>query len=160
MQQPEEPKPLQRHPALQPLSRAHHNLLMGCLLMEKGLRQAVDIRRIDAYAHWFLAGTVLPHFTAEMAWMEQLNISGDPTWMHGLQQEQECFNRLVAEANAIAPSELITELRRHVRFQERSLFGHLQQHHPDALAHTTGLPDDAANCISGWSDAFWVTDAP
>jgi hypothetical protein len=58
-------KPLNRHKALQNLSREHHEGLVFVLRLQKGLAKRAALKSMDAYCDWFWEYHLQPHFEME-----------------------------------------------------------------------------------------------
>ena len=54
---------MKRHTSLQPLSRDHHNGLMFCFRLNRGLEKNIDETRLKNYVDWFYANHIKEHFS-------------------------------------------------------------------------------------------------
>lgn len=59
------PKPLKRHPAIQPVSREHHHGLLLSWKIREGFKRNIDLPRIKKYVDWFYQKELTPHFDFE-----------------------------------------------------------------------------------------------
>jgi hemerythrin-like domain-containing protein len=128
---------LKRDPALQPLSRDHHQALVEALRLREAAA-AVPTTRLDA-ARAFLAfaSTELAgHFADEEQVLPGPARRADPEGWDRLEQEHAGLRALVeglraaCAAGEVSPALLADTgelLRDHVRFEERALFERLQE---------------------------------
>lgn len=155
--------PIKRTAALQPLSRQHHNGLLCCLLLQKGLQRNAEPTVMAAFVQDFWYKDLQHHFQLEEQFLlplQQQYALVEPL----LQQMVAEHYRLKEVINAIMinpTTELIDALRSqlndHIRFEERALFplieksvspedlqriAHVLQHEPDG------------NCIN-YPVKFW-----
>ncbi len=155
--------PLKRSTALQPLSRQHHNGLLFCLLLKKGIRNNTSPRILQDFCMYFRQNDLAGHFRLEEECLAPL-----PKRFHALQngigkmiEEHEEIMKLFAAIGQSPSTEHITKLyhliESHIRFEERSLFPLLEATLPPgelavigkALAHS-----EEHNCIS-YPVKFW-----
>lgn len=157
----ESTKPIKRNASIVEFSKDHHFALLLIWKIRQGLGKSIDPLRISRYVIHFFDADLVDHFRDE---------------------EQILFNRLSsenplriqAEMNHLKIRKLIEELKedsmdvkllkniadsleKHIRFEERQLFNHLQEALPaevlSELAASIGpRPHDADN---GWDDLFW-----
>lgn len=122
-----EKKPIKRDPNLQPLSRDHHQALLLCWKIRKGFSKNVAPERIKAYSDWFFGAHILPHFKIEEKYLFPV-LGSEDTLVKKALAEHRRLKRLFREEKDVEKSlHLIEEeLDRHVRFEERELFGRIQ----------------------------------
>lgn len=117
---------MKRNENILPLSREHHFGLLFCWKIRQALQKEVDIVRILPYIRYFLQNHLLPHFHSEETIL--------------FKYEDELCQQAIAEHAAIKDladailngknkslQELIDLLDRHIRFEERVLFPHLEK---------------------------------
>jgi len=151
------PKPLRRHPALQPLSRANHQGLMFCLLLDKGLRKEVEPQRLQDFISHFYQTYWQMHRERLRTAMEHLpNPSRSMAILF-----QKKYDELTTqwERKPSTPSlsdiQFLQEtLRSFIRWQERELFMEIQEAYPEAIENLS-FPEPAADICSHWPDPFW-----
>jgi hemerythrin-like domain-containing protein len=157
-----ENKPIKRSPHILVLSKDHHAGLLFCWKIKEGLKRNVELYRIKKYVNYFWEHHLKPHFGEEEALLfNQVddNLSGQGKNEH--QMLQKCINGLNRDENAIKDDylEFAELLIRHIRFEERILFPHLEQTLPlpvlksveENLAqqHPAPFKDD-------YPDDFWI----
>jgi hemerythrin-like domain-containing protein len=120
--------PVKRTEELQPLSRQHHNGLLFCLLLKKGIDKQADLNVMQEFIQSFWYKDLHHHFDLEEIYLAPLQKQ-----YHQLQSPLE---RMVKEhydlKNIINENSLnityatVKELRdtleAHIRFEERELF--------------------------------------
>lgn len=149
--------PLKRHPAWQPLSRANHQGLMFCLLLEKGLRKNVEPVRMQSFALYFYNSHWESHQRRLRAILTQLLDSCHPRRVQ-FQKEYDALTTLWTEIKATTSisdiAKLKDELRDFIRWQERHLFMELQETYAEEI-QSWSIPEFGQNICSVWPDAFW-----
>lgn len=151
----EKKKPIKRHPALQQFSREHHFGLLLCWKIREGFRKEIEPERIKKYTDWFFQTHLKPHFEAEEKYMFTLLSDEDKLKKRAIKEHRR-LERLFEENDDVKRSlSLIEEeLEQHIRFEERNLFGEIQQvateEELEAIKkmHQELLVDD-------WEDEFW-----
>ena len=148
--------PIKRHKSLRPLSREHHDGLLLCWKIRRGIQKQVDPGRIGRYVQYYLKTHLEPHFRIE----EQavFPVLGQENEM--VRQALDDHNRLRSLRELDHPNytalELIQQqLEKHIRFEERVLFQELQKvatpHELQEIEtnHETAGPEES------WTDRFW-----
>lgn len=155
--------PIKRHPAVISFSRDHHfGLLLGWKIRQ-GLNKAVDPERISNYVLYFFDNELEKHFTEE----ETLLFSQLPA-ANELRQKAEKdhagLRQLIAsirenKQNKTALLQLADELDKHIRFEERELFGYLQNNLTEKALESAGSrsADNSQAIDDQWQDVFWDT---
>lgn len=118
---------MKRHPALQPVSRDHHHGLLLCWKIKTGFSKGVAVERIKKYANWFFKNHIRPHFKLEEKYV--FPILGDENErVKKALLEHRRLTRLFNDEDELEKSlSLIEEeLESHIRFEERVLFGEIQ----------------------------------
>ncbi len=150
-------KPLRRHPALQPLSRANHQGLMFCLLLDKGLRKKVEATRMQAFAIHFYESYWQAHRIRLRDILKQLLHSSHPAWIQ-FQEEHEILSEHWTQMQSIAATERLEKLkellRSFIRWQERHLFMELQAKYLVKIEKLS-IPEAGADVCASWPDPFW-----
>ena len=124
-------KPIKRNAAIAVLSRDHHNALLLVWNIRKGMRNAMEPKRIGDYIIQFYEADLLTHFKDEE---ELLFINLDASNRLRMQAEDEhkLIHARVAEMRKNPDDKNLLEtfatiLENHIRFEERVLFNHLQE---------------------------------
>jgi hypothetical protein len=150
-------KPLVRHPALQPLSRANHQGLMFCLLLDKGLRNEVSPGRMQDFIAYFFDSYWRAHRERLHSLLEDLLATSDPRAMEFRKQYQSLTDQWTEAKATKTPASvrnLKDSLRVFIRWQERKLFMELQAHHPKKIEDLV-LPEAGDDICAVWPDPFW-----
>ncbi len=155
-------KPIKRHEALVSYSREHHEGLLLVWKIRSGFRKNIAAERIARYVVHFFEKDLSAHFSDEENNLAPLLPAGDEQmarmmdehrqireWVHRLQKQEV----LAADVSGFADA-----LERHIRFEERVLFNHLQaQLTPlqlSALVETDRGGHEHPD--KGWQDIFWL----
>lgn len=153
------PKPLKRHPALQPISRQHHKVLQCCFKIRKGLDAGIDPKQIIDYINYFFDDFYNSHQST------QQTINTALTNKHGLNDTYRTSERKIIELKKCLISShdlLIFEnvLYKHVRWEERVLFEWIQNNiDEDVLIKVTTEHPVNENWCELYSDKFWLTES-
>ncbi len=125
--------PIKRSEELQPLSRQHHNGLLFCLLLQKGIKKQADLEVMKEFIQSFWYKDLHHHFDLEENYLIPLSRQ-----YHNLQNalermvnEHYQLKNIINENSLNISYESIEELRRnldaHIRFEERELFPLIEQ---------------------------------
>ncbi|CAM4111397.1 hemerythrin domain-containing protein [Gillisia limnaea] len=149
-------KPLKRDKALQPVSHDHHQGLLLCWKIRKGISKNVAPERMKNYTNWFFKTHLIPHFELEESLLFPI-LGNDHELIKKALAEHRRLKRLFeAKINLIENLSLIEEeLEQHIRFEERILFQEIQN-----LATATELDLVAQNhtnekFLENTEDEFW-----
>lgn len=120
-------KPIKRHKSLQPLSYEHHHSLLLCWKIRTGFSKGVEVERIKKYADWFFENHIQPHFEVEEIYFYPI-LGNEHVLVKKALSEHRRLTRLFESKDEIEKSlSLIEEeLESHIRFEERVLFGEIQ----------------------------------
>ncbi len=130
--------PLKRDPSLIPLSHDHHHGLHLALLIRKAVKAQEGLADQVVATRDFFAANLVAHFRAEedvlfpvlraVPGLEQAALSR-------LLEEHRVLERMVEQLDASA--ERLTAfadlLERHIRYEEREVFGRYQEHVPASV---------------------------
>jgi hemerythrin-like domain-containing protein len=156
-----EKKPLKRHPALVELSKDHH---FGLLLSWK-IRKADELKitsdRVAAYIVYFFESDLDTHFREE----EELlfnRLAKEDSMRLRAESEHSRLRNLNGQIKQSAEKKLIKEfselLEKHIRFEERELFPHIQQSFSDETLQQ--IVEESKRFhkpeMAPWRDAFWM----
>jgi len=120
-------KPIKRSVHIVQLSKEHHFSLLFCWKVRTGLKKQIDVNRIIAYVNYFWKDHLLPHFSEEDILFNEV----DDELVRRAYNEHYEINKLVQslenqEDKAVTISQIVDLVDRHVRFEERELFPHLE----------------------------------
>ena len=154
-------KPLRRHPALVSFSKDHHFGLLLIWKIRQGIRKAIENKRIIDYVVFFFKEDLRNHFREEE---ETIFILLAPTDVYRKKAEAE--HQLIYElvktlevpgADEVLLSQFADLLESHIRFEERTLFNHLQkvteEHVLEAVLTANDRPHEDVDLR--WQDKFW-----
>ncbi|QSS96513.1 hemerythrin domain-containing protein [Psychroflexus sp. ALD_RP9] len=149
------PKPLKRHPALQNLSREHHDILVFALRLKKGLKKA-EIDNIRSYIDWFWKHYLYVHFQQEELYL--FPITSEATNLTKKAQEYHEKLEQLFKTNQIEKLHVIKIYKMlvvYVRFEERKLFPEIQTKLSEyELEIYTKNHQAQLNCPY-WDKPFW-----
>lgn len=153
--------PIKRHEALVQFSKEHHFGLMLGWKVRQGFRKNIDPSRMSEYLLAAFRAEVLPHFENEEV---QLFVLLPQTDALRLQAEQEhvLIRELVKDISKNAEEKKLMAfadaLDAHIRFEERTLFPHIEQQQ-SFEAYAKAMQEHAAllhaDFDKSWDDHFW-----
>ena len=153
--------PIKRHQAIVSFSKDHHFGLLLVWKIRQGLNKAVNPERISNYVTFFFKEDLEKHFKEE----EQLLFSklpADDILKKKAEGDHQAIYKLVAaiekkKDDAILLNQLADELEKHIRFEERELFNHLQGNikGDDLEAIANRFPNSSKTIDEKWEDVFW-----
>lgn len=124
--------PIKRTEAMQPLSRQHHNGLLFCLLLKKGIAKNAAIKIICDFSIHFWETDLQHHFQLEEICLRNLG-NTYPVLNSGIQQMltehrllQQYFKQMAIHVTCNDITQLSELLEKHIRFEERILFPHIE----------------------------------
>ena len=153
--------PLKRHQAIVSFSKDHHFGLLLVWKIRQGLSKGVNPERISNYAAFFFKEDLEKHFKEE----EQLlfsKLAVDDVLRKRAEADHLAIYTLVANLekkkdDAILLNQLADLLEKHIRFEERELFNHLQK----AISATelelieARISNNSKAIDEKWEDVFW-----
>ena len=153
--------PLKRHPAIVSFSKDHHFGLLLVWKIRQGLNKAVDPERISNYVCFFFKEDLKKHFIEE----EQLlfcKLPVDDILRKQGEAEHQSIYKLVAaiekkKNDTALLNQLADELEKHIRFEERELFNHLQNNisAEDLVEIAKRFSNSSKAIDEKWEDLFW-----
>lgn len=153
--------PIKRHPAIVSFSKDHHFGLLLVWKIRQGLDKAVEPERISNYVIFFFKEDLEKHFKEE----EQLLFCELPVEDELRKQAEADHLKILNMVKAIKEKkddiillrQLADELEKHIRFEERELFNHLQNViKPDDLERIAKrFPSSSKAIDEEWKDVFW-----
>ena len=155
------PEPIARHESLVPFSRDHHFGLLLVWKIRQGISNKVIPLRISNYVLYFYEQDLQAHFLDEERHIFSLLDAKDPLRVQA-EQEHENIRKLIRDIaddknNAELLQRFAENLKNHIRFEERSLFNHIQT--SVALSQQTlEFEEDRIGRTEtelAWHDAFW-----
>jgi hemerythrin-like domain-containing protein len=121
-------KPIERHKAIQPLSREHHQGLLLSWKIRTGLSKGVSTDRIKTYADWFYKTYFIPHFEEEEKHLFPILGNNNILIKKAIAQHRR-LDRLFSNTSELKKylNLIEEELEQHIRFEERVLFNEIQK---------------------------------
>ena len=122
----EETKPIKRSVQLAPLSREHHNGLLFAWKIKQGMENNTPLEMLRSYSMWYWRHHIKPHFYQEEKILIP-HMPADHPMAVRLKEEHDHIRELVLgldeQADKRSLQILCDLLNRHIRFEERELFG-------------------------------------
>jgi hemerythrin-like domain-containing protein len=153
-------KPIKRSPQLAPLSREHHEALLFIWKVRQGLKNGTSIDKLRSYTLWYWKEHVKTHFFQEEKILLPYMPAGHPM-AEQLKKEHDQIRELVLTLDKEADEPTLTQLcdlvDKHIRFEERQLFGFIESSLNQAQLDTIKkeLAEHPVSC-EVWEDVFWV----
>lgn len=155
---------MKRDVSLQPLSWQHHDALMACLMIQKGVRKKTDLKVLqdftrqlwerDLNTHFYLEEHHLVPYLRQRHFPEYIlqSLLRDHELLRVL--SQRILNGGVSYEGLMAFSKL---LEKHVRFEERLVFEKVQELVPENELRKMGehFPSQPANTCKNYPVKFW-----
>ena len=150
---------MKRAVALQPLSHQHHNSLMACLLISKGISKRANPDIISDFITRLYKEDLQPHFKKE----EEIVFPAlkSQAMKTLLQREHDTISILAQRITNVHDYALMETfhklLEQHVRFEERVVFNNVQEQAGEDVLHKMeeGLKDSVARKCSDYPHKFW-----
>lgn len=121
------PNPIKRNEALKPLSRDHHHGLLLCWKIRQGIKLNIEPERIKKYLDWFWMSYLKPHFEAEEKYVFPVLGNENELVKQALAEHRRLRRLFEKEGEHSKTISLIEEeLEKHIRFEERVLFGKIE----------------------------------
>jgi hemerythrin-like domain-containing protein len=156
----EETKPIKRSKELAPLSREHHDALLFVWKIRQGLQHNASTDKLREYTIWYWHQHIKPHFYQEEKILLPYMPDNHPLAIR-LKKEHESIRELILsldkEADTATFSQLCNLVNDHIRFEERELFGYLEQNLiPEQLTSIFKELEEHPVSCEEWKDEFWV----
>lgn len=155
--------PIKRHKAIVSFSKEHHFGLLLVWKIRQGLKLGVDPGRISKYVLYFFREDLQKHFSEEETLLFARLPKNDPLRIQA--EKEHCnINSLVKsisldESNIGLLQQFSDDLEKHIRFEERELFNHLQSELDEKdLAEIGKRFSEAVDVDLNWKDLFWIIE--
>jgi hemerythrin-like domain-containing protein len=152
-------KPIKRSPELAPLSREHHEGLLAAWKIRQGLSKNIAPARIIAFVQWFWQQHLKLHFEKEETNFP-LVLSKTHSLMRQMFEEHAAIERNIQHLDQYEGFKKLEQLAQllndHIRFEERYLFGAVEEAASEEQLKTLSqqLKDEKPAAL--WEDEFWV----
>jgi hemerythrin-like domain-containing protein len=152
-------KPIKRSEALKQLSKDHHFNLLFIWKIRQGLKLNVELLRIQKFIAHFFNEQILHHFSVEEKYLFCL-LSREDLLRIRAEQEHLAIKRSFEKmsGDSITKNEVIeftNLLESHIRFEERTLFNHMEKDMPGKLQQAAKY-FSSEHLEDGWPDTFWL----
>jgi iron-sulfur cluster repair protein YtfE (RIC family) len=153
-------QPIKRHTALQPISHDHHQGLLVCWKIKTGLARSIAPQRIKSFLDFYYKTHLLAHFKLEEAYIFPI-LGLDHELIKQAIAEHVSLEKLFEQQDDLINvlSGIETQLRSHIRFEERVLFNEIQNVATEKeLAKVADIHSDNKEMnqqIESWKDNFW-----
>lgn len=154
--------PIKRSKHIIPLSQDHHSGLLFCWKIKEGLKKGADLSRVKQYINFYWEHHLKEHFLEE----EELlfNELDDALTRRGKDEHLMLLERMcrINDNNEINTQGYISFadlLIKHIRFEERTLFPHLEAELPAATLASVGVylkQHHVELFKDDYPDEFWV----
>lgn len=153
---------MKRHESMVALSRDHHFGLLFCWKIRQGIRKLVSPERMQSYVQYFWDRHLRQHFEEEEG---ILFAALQDDLCHRAISEHNSIRQLTEKIIHIAPvlpdqlSLLADSIDRHIRFEERILFPHLEQKLSGDILADIGIRLTLlheAQPKDNYADEFWI----
>ena len=124
-------KPIKRNTALVEFSRDHHFALLLIWKIRAGLKKSIEPKRISSYAIHFFEVDLSHHFKEEEEILFN-KLSPDNPLRIQAETDHQIIKQLIDEIREKSADKNLLKkfadtLEKHIRFEERELFNHLQE---------------------------------
>lgn len=156
-----EKKPIKRSEYLLPLSKDHHLSLLFCWKIRQGIRLGVEAERIQKYVAHFWLQHMQAHFCEE----EEILFAPlrDDLVQKAIDEHRQ-ISKQIGDLHAVSGAEIAAHAAAladlvdgHVRYEERTLFPHLEQalSTEQLMAIGKQLKEEPV-LVDDFADAFWI----
>jgi hemerythrin-like domain-containing protein len=155
---------MKRDVSLQPLSRQHHDALMACLMIEKGVRKHTDLKILQDFTRQVWENDISRNFTLEENYLvPHLRQNKFPEYiLQSLLRDHELLRVLsqrILNGGASYQGFLAfsTLLEQHIRFEERLVFEKAQEMVPEQELMKVGehFTARSTNICKNYPVKFW-----
>lgn len=155
--------PVKRSEQLQPLSRQHHNGLLFCLLLQKGIKRQAELAAMQEFIQWFWYKDLQHHFELEEVHLvplqKQYHQLKEPLERMVLEHYQlkNIINENALNITYETVQQLRDSLERHIRYEERELFPLIEEtiSEQQRLAIGKVLADEKDDNCMNYPVKFW-----
>jgi hemerythrin-like domain-containing protein len=155
---------MKRDVGLQPLSRQHHDALMACLMIEKGVKKNTDLKVLQDFTRQYWEKDLDKHFMLEESHLvPYLRKKQFPEYIiQSLLRDHELLRALsqrILNGGATYKGFLAfsTLLEKHVRFEERLVFEKAQEMIPEQelMQVSSHFPAQTSAVCKTYPVKFW-----
>lgn len=148
--------PIKRVEEMKPVSRDHHQGLLLCFKIRKGLEKGVELSRIKNYCDWFYKEHIIPHFEIEEKYVFPVLGEENELVQKALAQHKRLRSLFEDKDNPGKSLPLLKdELDDHIRFEERVLFNKIQDIASEEQLKTIEKVHPDEDFCEKTGDEFW-----
>ena len=125
---------MQRDKNLQPLSVQHHNELLSCLLIKKGVQKEADIKTLMDFTNVFWKDDLKKHMETEEEVLIPFLVKHkfEDRFIKIIKTDHSIIRSILERLNTFDRRHRIFEIfanmvEQHIRFEERFIFGRVQE---------------------------------
>jgi len=156
----EQHQPIKRSRQLAALSREHHDGLLFVWKIREGISLEVPACRVGNYCGWFWQNNLRDHFKKEEHALSSLLPLSDVllnTMIEDHQAISEKIEQVIDEPSYYSLQRLAQIIYYHIRFEERSLFNHIERVvSAEELEHAVKYLSAEPGHDASWNDEFWI----
>jgi hemerythrin-like domain-containing protein len=149
-------QPVKRSKQLVSLSKEHHDALLFIWKIKAGLKNGTPLTTLNDYIKWFWENYLKNHFDEEEKVLLPYLQAEDPGGQQLIEEHTALKKMIGDELNETSLGSFTTLLNDHIRFEERTLFPHLErilsEHQLDQIAKQLS---SHPQCKADWQDQFW-----
>jgi hemerythrin-like domain-containing protein len=153
---------MKRHDNLQPLSRQHHNELMACLLLKKGIKKQASLKTMQDFTRQFWQHDLKHHVELEEKMLIPF-LQSKPSlkkYVHVLHNDHQLMERIFDRSQDGLLSYRTLELfagyvEDHIRFEERVVFAAMQEAVPEEEWKDLFFDDTRQKDCATYTEKFW-----
>ncbi len=155
--------PIKRHQALVSFSKDHHFGLLLVWKIRQGLKKAVSNERISNYVLYFFKEDLAKHFSDEEQMLFNQLPADDILRLRAEEEHKNIYDLVTLirknKDDAALLNSIADELEKHIRFEEREFFNHIQKIIPEneLIEIAIRLTNDSKAIDENWKDKFWNT---
>ncbi len=157
----EDKKPIKRNAAIVKFSKDHHFALLLVWKIREGLKKSIDAARIRKYIIHFFETDLVYHFKEEEELLFNKLPKENPLRIQA-EADHKNIKQMVEEFRKNADGKNLLEqfadtLEKHIRFEERELFNHLQENISEKILAeiASSLKTREHDDDTTWNDIFW-----
>lgn len=149
-------KPIKRHSALQPLSRDHHQGLLLCWKIRKGISKNISANEIASYTQWFFKEHLMLHFKIEEEQIFPI-LGNENKFVQQALSEHTLIASLIESIKNDYPhlEKIADTIEAHIRFEERELFNMIQLNASEAQLQSLHLIENETIFCENSNYNFW-----
>lgn len=155
-------KPIKRHESIARFSREHHFGLLLVWKIKQGKKLSISPERVSNYVLHFFEQDLKQHFANEEKNLFAKLPDASLLKKQALEEHQKIYTLIEQIRNDKNSYPLLVQfselLESHIRFEERTLFSHIQEAVPEKdLLEQQSDHFDNNEVDKNWKDHFWET---